>query len=444
MSRSAIASVASGIIGQGALLVSGILVARLLGPEERGYVALLVIFPSFLSIVGGLGVPEALTYFLARDASVGRTLGRSALRLGLVQGAVLCAAHSLLLALAIRDYPISVVVAGMISLLWVPAALTMQYSLAVIQGYRRFGELNGLRLLAPVLYSIAVVPVFIIGLSDVRVIILLWVIAYTVAAGVTLLCALRPLLASNGTGVAPSKRDLSRFGRKSFIGSTSPVETFGVDQAIVGLFLSARELGLYVAALAFTNLPRLVGRSIGMVAYPHVAAKRDPREAERSIWRFFWATVCVCAVLVGSLELGASRLVPLLFGHAFSESVPLVRLLLVGGLFFGARRVLGDGLRGAGHPSANTVAELCSWVWLIPSLAVLAPRWGTEGVAVALATASAFGLAVLVLIALRTLSSGSHQTRDTGDGTMVPVAQATASLDPAAQTGPVPGTEEMP
>lgn len=435
---------ASGLIGQAALLVSGILVARLLGPEERGYVALLVIFPSFLSIVGGLGIPEALTYFIASNPTAGRALGRSALRLGLVQALVLFAAHSLILVVVLRGYPVAVAIAGAISLLWVPAALTLQYSLAVVQGYRRFSQLNRLRLVAPILYSTAVVPIFLTGLADVRAIILAWVVSYIVAAGATLLSALQPLPVNDSERAVPSKRDMTRFGFKSFVGSTSPVETFGVDQAIVGLFLSVRDLGLYVAALAFANVPRLVGRSIGMVAYPHVASKDDPQEAERSIWRFFWLTTGLCGIIVGALGLGADRLVPLLFGRAFSESVPLVRLLLIGALFFGARRVLGDGLRGAGHPSANTVAEMCSWAWLIPSIALLAPRWGTEGVAVALTSSSAFGLAVLLFIAHRAFSGGSPASRDGSNGPAEEIAVGGSIVVKPGEIRAVRGTDGIP
>lgn len=441
--RSALHSVATGVIGQGAVLVSGILVARLLGPELRGYVALLVLFPSFLSIVGGLGVPEALTYFIARDPHASRAILRSVLHLGLVQALVLCVIHALLLWLTIRDYPAAVRVAGLISLMWVPAALAIQYGFAVIQGHRRYKTLNRRRLLAPTLYSMAIIPVFTFGIDDVRVIISLWVTAYSIAAVATVTAAVLPLPASVDTVPVPGSGDMIRFGLKSFVGSTSPVETFGVDQAIIGLFLSARSLGLYVAAISFTNLPRLIGRSVGLVAYPHVAAMRDMQEAKRSIWRLFWFTVVLCTAIVTLLGVVATRLVPLLFGDAFRESVPLVRVLLIGALFFGARRVLGDGLRGAGYPMANTIAEVCSWAWLIPSLAVLAPRWGTGGVAVALTSASLVGLVVLVFIAHRTFS---RRSREAGDVLGVPskrVAVPPRTISAAKPTEALPGAEEL-
>ena len=62
-----VGSLASGLLGQLMLLVSGILVARTLGPTDRGYLALLVLLPAVLQHIGTLGLPLATTYFIARD-----------------------------------------------------------------------------------------------------------------------------------------------------------------------------------------------------------------------------------------------------------------------------------------------------------------------------------------------------------------------------------------
>ncbi len=66
------------------------------------------------------------------------------------------------------------------------------------------------------------------------------------------------------------------FGAKGLLGANSPIEYYRVDQAVVGLFLTPVALGLYSVALAFTNLPRSIANSLGVVAYPHVAVQRTP------------------------------------------------------------------------------------------------------------------------------------------------------------------------
>ena len=120
-----------------------------------------------------------------------------------------------------------------------------------------------------------------------------WAAANALLGAVTLTVALQRLGEPLPDRVPPIRR-LVAFGAKGLLGSNSPVEYYRLDQAVVGLFLTPVALGLYVAALAFTNLPRFISTSVGMVAYPHVASVKDPSEATRKLWRFFSITVAAC------------------------------------------------------------------------------------------------------------------------------------------------------
>ena len=51
------------------LVVTGIVLARALGPENRGHLALLVLITALMSALGPLGLPYALSYSLARVSS---------------------------------------------------------------------------------------------------------------------------------------------------------------------------------------------------------------------------------------------------------------------------------------------------------------------------------------------------------------------------------------
>jgi O-antigen/teichoic acid export membrane protein len=150
--------------------------------------------------------------------------------------------------------------------------------------------------------------------------------------------------------------------------------------------------------VSFTNLPRFVAQGIGVVAYPHVAAQRDPSLAQRSMWRFFWLSVFVCTAVIVPLELVAGWLVPTFFGDAFTPAVGIMQILLVSSLFLSTRRVLTDGSRGFGLPTAGTTAEVGSWLALVPCIVVLAPRFGASGVAIAFTISAAISLAVLIAL----------------------------------------------
>jgi hypothetical protein len=303
-----------------------------------------------------------------------------------------------------------------------------------------------LRVLPSAVYSAGVLAVFVSGYNSLIEITVVQVTAVVLVGALTLLIAALgsavatppeeiPWAAAGPDGGAlmgaapgsadpfPSRRKMMRFGAKGLLGSMSAVETFRIDQAVIGLFLTPAALGLYVVGVSITNLPRFLAQSIGMIAYPIVATTRDLRASYRAVWRYFWISIAISIAVVAPLELMAGALIPFFFGDDFAHSATIARILLAGTVAVGARRVLTDGARGAGYPGAGTIAEIASWVALAPTLIVLVPRYGVDGVAAALAASWAISLAVLVAMVLRAGIRGSNHTTSTPTSDMNSSAQ---------------------
>ncbi len=395
--------IASGT-GQLLLTVSGVLVARGLGPEDRGYLALLVVVSGICVILGSAGLPTAVTYYVAREPLHAGRIVRSLIAPTVVQVAVTAVVQLGVLFVFVMHDPQRVKAAAVISILLVPGILSQTYGLALLQGQQRFRPFNVFRVLPTALYVAVVLVVFLLGVADLIVLMTAWVGALLIGGLLALGIALRGLPSARDTSGGPSRTELTKFGVKGLVGSVSPIEALRLDQAVVGLLLDPVSLGLYVVAQAFTNLPRVVAMSIGMIAYPHVASQRDAAEARRSTWRYFFLGVLVSVLVIGGLEAVTGTLVRLFFGSEFSGATPIARLLLLATLFMAARRVLTDCVNGMGRPGLGTMAEIASWVLLVPTIAIMLPRYGVEGVALALAIswfASLFLLIVLVLASER-------------------------------------------
>jgi O-antigen/teichoic acid export membrane protein/O-antigen ligase len=406
--------IASGV-SQLALIVSGVLVARSLGPPDRGYLALLVVVSGICFLIGSIGIPSAVTYYIARDRSHAREIASSLLGPAVLQvGATLALQIAVLVALVIHD-PERVKVAALISLLLVPGHLALWYGLAILQGQQRFAAFNVLRTLPTAVYVAGVGVVFLLHSDNLVSLMTIWATANVVGGFFAVGVAVRGLPRAPASSPPPSRSQMTKFGLKSLVGTVSPIEALRLDQAVVGLFMNPTALGLYVVAQAFTNLPRLVAASIGLVAYPQVASQPDPAAARRDMWRYFLLSVALSALVVGALEIATGELVTLFFGSEFSGATPIARILLLGALFMAARRVLADGLNGMGYPGLGTLSEVASWILLIPTFAILLPRLGAEGVALALAIS--WGASLLLLLALAgmagtRLSSAVRAPRD--------------------------------
>ena len=390
-------SVASGLVGQAALVVTGIATTRTLGPTDRGYLALIILVPVVLMLIGTLGLPVATTYYIASDPRREGSV-RRAIRLPVLgQVVALTIVQALVLWLLVSGDPQRVHWAAIATLPLLAGALADVYGKAILQGQGRYTAFNILRNGAVAFYLVGVLGLLAVGETGVVQFAIAWVAASVLAGVLTASVALRHRPRPISSEARVSRSELFRFGLRGYLVSLSPIATFRLDQALIGLFLAPRALGLYVAALSLTNLPDIIARGIGMIALPQVARGEGASRAQDAR-RYLVFSVVLTGAVVLVLEILAGWLVPFFFGSEFEDAVLITRILLLGTFFWGVRRVLTDITSGSGRPGLGSLAELVSWLAIIPALAVLMPLWGVEGVAAAMVISSAASLVALMLL----------------------------------------------
>lgn len=384
-------SLVAGFATQAATAVSGTAAARLLGVTGRGYYALLGLFPVICTLLGTIGLPQAVTFAIARDPRCFR---------GLVQQWRTFALHVFLLTLVDAlvvlayawDRPGVLLRAGLVGALLVPAFAGQQFSLAILQGRGQFGRLSRLRPTAVGLYAAAMVGLFAFDVHDLFVVMVAFTTANLAASAILVRAAIRGWREEPPDCESPTYRELLRYGSRAILGSASPVDALNVDQMVVGLFVSPHALGLYVAAYAFTNLPTTAAASIGLIAFPRVAGAGSPTEAREQIRSYLVLTVAVTAAIVIPLEVVGGPLLRVFFGDAFGSADSTLRILLVGTLFYAGRRLLIDAANGLGRPHLGSLSEIVSLLSLLATMPILVTRWGLNGAALSVALATAVSL----------------------------------------------------
>ncbi len=385
------------LAGQAALLVTGTIAAHVLGVEDRGHLALLVLVPLLVSQLASLGVPLAITYAVARDKNLAATVAGRLPRLVVGQVFAAVGAQALILGAIMADESNRLLTAGAISLIVAPAMLLQSYALAFLQGAERFIAFNVWRAAPVVAYATVTASLAVASAATLITLAVAW-------SATNLVCALGTLATAHGglprrrAGPGPGLKWMIGFGLRGLIGSASPLEAFRPDQAIVGFFLSASALGLYVSALAVANLPRFLAQSVGMVAFPVVASGRSSGSASQAeVWKWTFRCAALTAPVVVVLELFSAQIVNLFFGDEFAAATTTTRILLIGSFLLGLRRVLTDALRGANRPGIGSLGEIASWLVFVPAAAVLAALEGVNGVAWAVVASAGAGLLVLIV-----------------------------------------------
>jgi O-antigen/teichoic acid export membrane protein len=399
LKRDATLAIATGFAIQAVLVVTGVLLARMLGPDGRGYLAALILWPLVITQLGNLGIPSALTYSIARDPLSSRAIARLGLSFAIPQALLLTAFQALWLLLILNGDPDEVRTAGWLTLGLVPGMLAHQYGLGLLQGQLRLRLFNGLRLLPWLLYALGVSALFALGEDAIVPVIGVLLAGYWTSGSIAVISGLR--FSRGGGAASVDRRFLVSFGLRGLLSSISAVDVLRPDQVVLALFLAPADLGLYVVGLAFTNLPYFIAKSVGLITFPWVASAQHKADARRTMWSLFWVTTGIALVLVAGLCAVAHWLVPFFFGGDFSDAVTVTYIVLPGMIFLSARRVLSEGLKGRGYPLAGTLGELLSLAWIAVALAVFVPLWGIYGAAVALASSYVVSLVLLVVLAAR-------------------------------------------
>lgn len=345
------------LASQGLTLITGVIAARALGAEGRGTLALLWLVPATLVLLGGLGIPQATTYYVARESRHARSVVKISARITMMLALGLACAYGIGLWILATgsDHHFSTL-DGFLSLALVPMLLAQNLGVAALLGRERYRAFNGARLGPVFVYAVVSLFLLAVGQATLTSILAACLAAWGMGAIVTWYL-LNHYLPTDDGALDTTREEIVKFGLRGVIGSVSPIDDVRVDQLLVGLILDARALGLYVAAVAFCNLPRFVAQSIGSVSFPRIAAARDSVLAWGLVGHYLKLGLAAIGITVGALVLVVPSLLPFMFGDEFADAVPLGRILLLSAFFLALHRLLTELARGLGHPGYGSITE---------------------------------------------------------------------------------------
>jgi O-antigen/teichoic acid export membrane protein len=282
---------------------------------------------------------------------------------------------------------------------FLPLNLLQRYLTAILQGCNRYGALGATVISVQAVYAIGLILIALVGIRDVGLVLG----AILVGNAFALIVALRSL--GLPTRIGHFRRQLVRaaanYGIRGHVGNLAPIELLQMDILVVSATLGTYSVGLYVVAASAASLVRFLGFAVGMVTLTQVARGITPNERRRMVASMF--RLALTLVLVSSilLELAVGPLIGLIYGSSFVPATPIARVLIIGAASASLRRTLGDGLRGLGHPLMATSSEIVGWCVGGVSLAILIPRMGPLGAAIAVSLSFISALMASVIFAMR-------------------------------------------
>ena len=361
-------------------LATGVLAARLLGPDGRGLLAAAVAVGTLVGAIGALALGEALVFFVGRRVRPPMVVLRTASLVATGSTGVLIAVAWIMMPTLLAGQPGAIDAARAYAFIGLPFVL-VGFPITLIRALQRFGLWNVLRLLAPLCWLAALLMFTLASNRAVTQLVVTFVALQMLLVPLVWWLARRYDRARGGVDLA-LVRPMLRYGAPLFVATLPLALNLRFDQLLIANLEPAEQLGLYAVSVSWAALGLPLMAAIGSVLFPKMAAM-EPGDARVTLARSSRAGVVIAAAIAVVSGLSAPMLVPWLFGRAFAVPLLLPLVLAAATSVLGLNGIIEEGLRGLGEPRSVLVGELAGLVMTGVLLFALVPIAGIIGAAVA-------------------------------------------------------------
>ena len=357
---------------------SGPILAQALGVAGRGEVAAATAPLALVVTLATFGVPEAVTWTIARSPQLARNAARRGLLLLSAAGLVAMAAVFASAQWLSGGSPAVGQLVLVASLAIVPNLLVGVFRgvAAATQSWRLVATE---RILTSALRLVVLIPFWLTGTLT-PLIATLTVAVMPVAGAFVYLGKMRSL--------PPAAAEVPRFARTSgllgygvrvWVGSLSGMLLSRIDQVLMTPLAGTYQLGLYVVAVSVSELPLIINQAVRDVTFVTDAADSVDERLSSS------ARISTFLCSLAAVLLGVSMLwwLPVLFGEGFRDAVPVAAVLLCAVVVGTPGSIGGSGLSARGRPGLRSLSLTIACLLNIALLVLLAPLWGAMGAALA-------------------------------------------------------------
>ena len=379
------------LLGLLGALFCGVVTARMLLPDDRGVLALLITTVTIVSLVSGLGTNISLRVLLPRDSRVTlRGYAKTSLWLAGLQLVLLgCVVYFLVeiidVGLGLREMIFGVVPLGV-------AAFFANQSSDALSATGHPSRASLANTIGFGVTEVFLTLFWLLGLG-----LLFAVVAYTAGfitrtfVGVRMINGMhfdeRANQEPGGTKVLVSK-GIGLMGMN--LGQSI---AYRLDQYLLAALADTRAVGLYAVATTPASLIQVVSNSMGQVAFRDAAQNQISR---RKIIIFTLGATSLTAVYAGMVYLAAPWLIPFVFGEEYRLAVDIVRILALAEVALSPYLVVSRAVAGAGHIRLSSLTGIVGTGAMALFLILLIPY--NEGIGAAWACVAGYSTMTVFLL----------------------------------------------
>ncbi|MGD9493188.1 MAG: oligosaccharide flippase family protein [Bacteroidales bacterium] len=368
-------------------ILSGIIMARMLGPEGRGVYALYFTNAQLVFTFSSFSIGAAIIYFIpAGKISPQKMLGLSFLinaissLVGL--GLILFSYFSPLQSAFFSDNYLNFAFVGWMILYTIAIIISATYT-SFFQAIRKFPELNKINLISSI-FSLLCFSILFFLKNYIPTRVGLFLLILFISQLVSLSLFAYSLHKRNN--IKPSfrfsiKKDfpgLKKFIIAAHLSIVANFFNYRFSTWAINYYLNEAALGWYSLAVNTGAVFSLVTEPLSMVLTPYLSERQggDKITLFNTYFRIFFWTILLLACAAMVL---APWLIPWVYGQEFQPSVLLFQIAIPGICLASMTKILASFVISNGKQEYNLIATLVGLIITITANLVLVSRWGAQG-----------------------------------------------------------------
>ncbi len=364
-------------------VAAGVIVARWLGTQGVGELAVINVAVATVVQLGSFGLPSSNTYFIAKDQAHFRAATINSLVFALTIGTLLAVALSAVA--SVRPDWFNFVSPDLIRIasVSIPFQLLTLIGLNILLAGGKIREFNLLDLAAQsvvLVNAVAILIVFGMGLDALVTLNTATSVLVTIVISVLLVATGKKLVQSRWRADAALLRRMIGYGLKFHVPVLVGAIILRADLLVVNHFRGPAEAGVYSVATQFSLLMMLLPGVIATLLFPRVTSEQDASgETTWLVTRHTAVIMLICCL--GAVPV--SFLVPFVYGAAFADATTLLLILLPGVYLIGLESVLVQHFSALGLPRAIPAYWLVTLIVNLVLVFALVQQFGAYGAAIA-------------------------------------------------------------
>lgn len=373
-------------------LASTIIIARLLGPEGKGILALVAAVSSFGVGVASFGLGSALAFLSGKDRYSRRELISAALAWSLALGVVVGIG-----AWAARDLLLGSVLRGMSSvdfavvLFALPAYYLGAFIGALLAGEGRAVEIAGLQVAAATVNLAGVIVASLLVPRNTSAVVVAMSASALINAAIALITH-RSGLTFSPLRLLRVTRTALPYAAKSYVGQASSMFFLRGDVFFLNYFAGASVVGVYSVATSLAEKLWMLSNPISTAVYRRITGSSQSDSARIST--LTGRSLLVVNGFAGiALLLISIGFIPLVYGPDFADAIYYLGLLVPGIVIFSMSQPYGQFFSGQlGRPGVTSALLFIMMALSAVLYIVMIPTMGAAGAALASTISYSFAL----------------------------------------------------